>query len=277
VKQYPVKLMCKVLNVSRSGFYACQKRPTSKRTEYQMKLTEQIATAHAGSRGTYGSPRITMELKSQNVKVCENTVAKYMAKAGIKSIVKKRFVPRTTQSEHAYPVADNLLDQDFVACAPNQKWTCDITYIWTDTGWLYLAVVIDLFSRKVVGWNMRHTLHAQLVIEALTMAISNRCPAAGLVHHSDRGSQYACHDYRAMQEQAGIISSMSRAGNCYDNAVAESFFATLKNELVNHQRYKNLSQAMLSVFEWIEVFYNRRRRHSSLGYLSPEAFEAQNN
>ena len=176
----------------------------------------------------------------------------------------------TTQSDHPHPVADNLLDRDFTAPAPNRKWTCDITYIWTEQGWLYLAIVMDLFSRRIVGWSMRSSLHATLVIEAVQMAVKQHRPGAGLLHHSDRGVQYACHDYRELLAGHEITCSMSRTGNCYDNAVTESFFGTLKSEHVHHQHYKTVAQAMLSVFEWIEVFYNRQRRHSSLGYLSPE-------
>jgi transposase InsO family protein len=277
VKKYPVTLMCKILRVSRSGFYAWRDHPPGIRSQKQMKLTEQIKAVHQGSRGTYGSPRITAELKAQNVQVCKNTVAKYMAKAGIRSIIKKSFVPRTTQSNHAYRVAANLLDRNFTATAPNQKWTCDITYIWTDEGWLYLAIVMDLFSRRIVGWNMTRSLHAQLVLDALDMAIKQRRPGSGLLHHSDRGVQYACHDYRSLLKKHGITCSMSRVGNCYDNAVTESFFSSFKSEHVHQQRYRTVAQAMLSVFEWIEVFYNRKRRHSSLGYLSPEAFEARIN
>jgi transposase InsO family protein len=262
--------------VSRSGYYLWLKRPISQRLERRMKLIEQIKEAHHKSRCTYGSPRITIELKSIDLSVCRNTVAKYMRIAGIQSIVRKRFMPKTTDSNHPHPIAANLLDRDFAAMQPNRKWTSDITYIWTQSGWLYLAVVMDLFSRKIVGWNMSRSMKSDLVSEALKMALKTRRPNEHLLHHSDRGVQYACQHYRALLSRRKITVSMSRRGNCYDNAVAESFFGTLKSEHVHHHHYKNPEEAQASVFEWIEVFYNRQRRHSSLGYLSPEAFEAQN-
>lgn len=274
---WPASVMCAVLAVSRSGYYAWMERPPSRRQEQQMKLTEQIRTAHEQSRGTYGSPRVTAELKESGVSVCENTVAKLMRQAGIKAKVKRRFVPRTTDSEHDHPIAPNRLDRAFAAEAPNRKWTCDITYVPTDEGWLYLAVMMDLFSRKIVGWSMQDHLRVELVSEALEAAIRSRRPAAGLLHHSDRGVQYACANYRDLLSEHGIECSMSRRGNCYDNAALESFFGTLKTELVHHEHYATREQARRSLFEWIEVFYNRRRRHSSLGYLSPESFEAKLN
>jgi putative transposase len=200
---------------------------------------------------------------------------------------RRRFVPRTTDSAHAHPTAPNVLNRDFAATGPNQKWACDLTYVWTDEGWLYLSVVIDLFSRKVVGWSMSQRMTPQeSVAEALQMAIARRRPASGggggggggLLHHSDRGVQYACQLYRSLLDDHGITVSMSRPGNCYDNAVAESFFGTLKTEHVHRtRRYRTRDEARASLFEWIECWYNRRRRHSSLGYLSPEAFEAQTN
>jgi len=233
-------------------------------------------------RRVYGSPRVTAELRAGGVTVCQNTVARLMNQQGLRARIRRRYVPRTTDSSHGHPIADNLLHRRFTASAPNQKWVGDITYIATDQGWLYLSVVIDLFSRKVVGWSMADHLRTQLVSDAIDMAIRRRRPAAGkkfgdLIHHSDRGCQYACNDYRQLLADHGITMSMSRPGNCYDNAVAESFFATLKTELVHLTHYATHDQARASVFEWIEVFYNRRRRHSSLGYLSPEAFEAQIN
>ena len=192
---------------------------------------------------------------------------------------RRRFVPRTTDGDHPHPIAPNRLDRDFAATVPNQKWACDLTYVWTDEGWLYLSDVIDLFSRKVVGWSMREDLKAHGVAEALEMALARRKPdgGAGLLHHSDRGVQYACALYRGLLSEHDIACSMSRPGNCYDNAVAESFFGTLKTELVNRVRYRTREEARSSIFQWIECWYNRRRRHSSLGYLSPEAFEAQLN
>jgi transposase InsO family protein len=242
-----------------------------------MKLAEQIREAHERGRRTYGSPRVTAELRDRGVRVCENTVAKLMREAGLRAKAKRRFVPRTTDAAHANPVAPNRLDRAFAAAAPNRKWTCDITYVPTGQGWLYLAVVMDLFSRKIVGWAMRDHLRSELAGEALEMAVQARRPAAGLLHHSDRGVQYACGDYRDLLREHGIECSMSRRGNCHDNAVTESFFGTLKTELVNDACYATHEEARASLFEWIEVFYNRRRRHSSLGYVSPEAFEAQIN
>ena len=272
-----MSVMCRMLNVTRSGYYAWRDRPASARAQRRDELIERIRQVHDESRGTYGSPRIAVELKEANVRVCQNTVAKYMREDGVSVKPRRSFVPRTTDSDHPHPIAPNRLDRDFSATAPNQKWACDLTYVWTDQGWLYLSVVIDLFSRKVVGWSMSENLKAQGVAEALTMAIARRRPDAGLLHHSDRGVQYACGDYRALLEEHGITASMSRTGNCYDNAVTESFFGTLKTELVHRTRYRTRAEAQASIFEWIECWYNRRRRHSSLGYVSPEAFEAQIN
>ena len=272
-----MKFMCKVLRVSRGGFYRwCNRRPGAAQQRREL-LIEQIRQAHQRSRGTYGSPRITVELKAFKLSVCENTVAKYMRQIGLKSRVRRRFMPRTTDSDHPHPVAANLLDRDFASPAANARWTCDITYIWTSQGWLYLAIVMDLFSRKIVGWSMLEHLRSELVSEALQMAIARRRPGDGLLHHSDRGVQYACRDYQRLLKEHRITCSMSRIGDCYDNAVTENFFATLKTEHVHHEHYRTRAEATASVFEWIEVFYNRQRRHSSLGYLSPEAFEAQNN
>jgi transposase InsO family protein len=267
--------MCKLLKVSRSGFYAWRKRPPSAWAQWRITLDGQIAAAHQRSRRTYGSPRIAFELKASNVKVCENTVAKYMRIAGLKAKKKRRFMPRTTDSNHPHPIAPNRLNRDFSASAPNTKWSTDFTYISTAEGWLYLAVVMDLFSRKIVGWNLSDQMKSDLPAEALKMAIQSRRPGENLLHHSDRGVQYCCSVYQSLLVDQGITASMSRTGNCYDNAVTESFFATLKSEHVHHQKYRTRSEAETSVFEWIEVFYNRQRRHSSLGYLSPEAFEAQ--
>ena len=275
--RFPVRLMCQVLEVSAAGYYAWVNRPPSKRRERTMRLTEQIRQAHARSRRTYGSPRVTAELAGQGTRVCRNTVAKLMRQAGLAAKVKRRFVPRTTDSTHDNPIAPNRLARDFTADAPDRKWTCDITYVPTDQGWLYLAVVMDLFSRRIVGWAMREHLQSELVREAMRMAVQARRPAVGLLHHSDRGVQYACGDYRRLLGEHEIVCSMSRRGNCYDNAVTESFFGTLKTELVNDARYATRDEARQSVFEWIEVFYNRQRRHSSLGYLSPEGFEAKLN
>ena len=276
---WPVSVMCEVLGVSRSGYYAWRDRKPGPRQEQRMKWRQQVKDAHeVAGRFTYGSPRVTQELKAQGVAICENTVAKLMRAQGLAAKVKRRFVPQTTDSRHDCPIAPNRLDRDFTASAPNTRWTSDITYVATDEGWLYLAVVLDLYSRRVVGWSMRPHLRAELACEALEMALRSRRPEPGqLLHHSDRGVQYASEAYRSLLSDAKAQASMSRPGNCYDNAVTESFFSTLKTELVNHERYATHEDARRSLFEWIEVFYNRKRRHSSLGYLSPEAFEAKLN
>ena len=273
-------MMCRILQVTRSGYYAWRARPrSSRRDQRRQELIKQIRQAHQLSRCSYGSPRIAVELKEQGIKVCENTVAKYMRKDRLFVKPRRRFVPRTTDSDHDHPIAPNRLNRDFEATAPNQKWACDLTYIFTEAGWLYLSVVIDLFSRKVVGWSMSDNLKAQSVAEAMEMALARRRPVEGgdLLHHSDRGVQYACALYRQLLAEHEIQCSMSRPGNCYDNACVESFFGTLKNELVHRVRYRTREEARSSIFEWIECWYNRKRRHSSLGYRSPEAFEAQTN
>lgn len=276
--RWPVALQCRVLDVSRGGFYAWLSRPDSVRVVARRELTEAIRQAHAECRQVYGSPRLTVELEARGVKACENTVAKAMREAGIAAQRRRRFVPRTTDSRHANPIAPNLLDRQFAAELPDRKWVCDITYVRTrDDGWLYLAAVMDLCSRRIVGWSMAGHMKVELVNEALDMALAGRRPPPGLVHHSDRGVQYTCGDYRAKLEEHGIACSMSRTGNCYDNAAMESFWSTLKRELVNEQNYATLDEARRSIFEYIEVFYNRTRRHSSLGYVSPEQFEASLN
>jgi transposase InsO family protein len=275
---FDVRLMCHVLGVSRAGYYAWTSRPPGTRELRQRDLAARIRTAHASSRGTYGSPRVTAELKDQGVSVCENTVAKYMREQGLKVRPHRRFVPRTTDSAHPHPVAANVLGRRFDATMPNRKWCCDLTYIRTDEGWLYLWVVIDLFSRRVVGWSMSEHTRGAAAAEALRMAVARRRPRSGaLLHHSDRGVQYACEGYRSLLAAHGIACSMSRRGNCYDNAPAESFFATLKGELVDREHFASRAAARTRIFQWIECWYNRRRRHSSLGYVSPEAFEARLN
>jgi transposase InsO family protein len=275
--EFPVEAMCLALGVSKSGYFASRTRPVSKRVTRSTALVQRISVIHAQSRNSYGSPRVHRELVAQGVQICENSVARLMRAHNIRVKAKPRFVPHTTDSAHAFTVADNLLRQNFKARAPNQKWAADITYIRTQEGWLYLAAVIDLFSRKVVGWSMSEHLHAELVCDALEMALQRRKPPAGLLHHSDRGVQYACSDYRQLLQAHHVLCSMSATGNCYDNAVVESFWATLKTELVYHHQYATHAQARHSIFEYIEVFYNRVRRHSSVGYLSPEAFEASLN
>jgi transposase InsO family protein len=275
---WPVRVMCRVLAVSASGFYAWCRRPISVRRRRREQLGERIRSVHASTRRVYGSPRVHQVLIAQGERVCENTVAGIMRDLGLRAKGKKRFVPRTTQSDPAASATANVLDRDFDAAAPNRKWVADITYIDTDDprGWLYLAVVIDLFSRRVVGWSMADHLRGELVEDALTMALTQRDGACEgpLLHHSDRGSQYTSDAYQHLLDARGVTVSMSRRGNCYDNAVAESFFATLKTELVHHEHYATHEAARASIFEYIEVFYNRQRLHSTLGYRSPEAFEA---
>jgi putative transposase len=268
---------CEVLGVSRSGYYARLKRPPSGRAKRREALAIRIQAVHEANRGVYGSPRVYQALKAQGEVVCENTVARVMADRRIRAKTKRKFVPRTTDSRHEQAVAGNVLDRQFTAGLPNQKWAVDITYVPTDEGWLYLAGVIDLCSRKIVGWSMADHMRTELAGDALRMAIARRCPEAGLLHHSDRGVQYASDDYQLLLQTQGMQVSMSGKGDCWDNAVAESFWATLKGELVNHARYATREQARASIFEYIEVFYNRQRLHSSLGYQSPEAFEASLN
>ena len=277
LQEYPIDVSCRVLDVSRSGFYAGRDRPQSLRADRLDELADKIQILHQQNRRVYGSPRMYEALQAQGEAVCENTVAKVMHHRGIRAKTKKRFVPRTTDSIHNQPVAENLLNREFTAEAPNRKWVTDITYIWTNEGWLYLAGVLDLFSRKVVGWAMADHMRTELVSEALQMAITHRRPANGLLHHSDRGVQYASDDYQKLLQDHHMEVSMSGRGQCWDNACVESFWGTLKTELVNHEHYATRAEARQSIFEYIEVFYNRKRMHSSLGYKSPEAFEASLN
>jgi len=270
--EFPVALMCAVLKVSRSGYYAWCRRPVGPRRQQNEALRERIRAIHRDSRGTYGSPRVWRELRDQGQRCGRHRVARLMRKDGLRAKVKRRF-KATTDSRHRLPVAANLVSRDFRPAAPNRLWAGDITYIWTAEGWLYLAVVLDLFSRAVVGWAMTETLSRRLVMGALRMAVARRRPGAGVIHHSDRGSQYASADFQAVLSTHGLRCSMSRKGDCWDNAPVESFFGTLKQELVFHERYATRAQARQSIFDYIERFYNRRRRHSSLGYLSPAAFE----
>jgi transposase InsO family protein len=260
------------MEVSVSGYYAWVKRPESERKRQNQQLLERIKQIHKQSRQTYGSPRVYVDLKKQAIPCSLNRVARLMQVNEIAARRKRKFV-FTTDSKHNLPVAENKLDQDFTASKPNQKWVTDITYIPTKEGWLYLAVVLDLYSRKVVGWAMDGNMERGLVMNALRMALLARKPQKGLLHHSDRGSQYASNDYQKLLDDNKIACSMSRKGNCYDNAVMESFFATLKQERVYHQHYQNRQQAKQDIFEYIEVWYNRKRTHSTLGYVSPQEFE----
>jgi transposase InsO family protein len=274
--EFPVGVACDVLGVSRSGYYARRDRPASARAARNAALTVKLEAAHAEHRGVYGSPRLHAALAAAGERVSENTVAKLMRQRGIRAKARRKFVPRTTDSSHARPVADNVLGRDFApaAPAPDRAWAADITYVPTDQGWLYLAGVIDLCSRRIVGWAMADHRETGLVSDALKMALVRRRPEAGLLHHSDRGCQYASDDYQHLLARHGITCSMSGKGDCWDNAPIESFWATLKTELVNHARYATRAQATASIFEYVEVFYNRKRLHSALGYVSPEQFEA---
>ncbi len=262
------------MQVSRSGYYAWCKRTPSRRAQDNQRLAEQIKAVHQESEQTYGSPRIYHELKAQGIPCSEKRIARLMRLSGMSAVRPRRFV-LTTHSAHNLPVADNLLARQFGSQTPNTRWTADITYVWTQEGWLYLAVILDLFSRPIVGWAMGATLEHSLVLSALDSALGNRRPACGLLCHSDRGSPYASDDYHTRLQEAGIVCSMSRQGNCFDNAPAESFFASLKRELIHRVSFATRAEARRVVFYWIEVWYNRKRRHSSLGYLSPEAFEWQ--
>jgi len=271
--KYAVSRMCAMLGISRSSYYAWRKRKPSQREHHMQILLGRIREIHKLSRKTYGSPRVHAELKRQGIACNQKTVARLMRLDGIQGQRKRRRVT-TTDSNHCFPIAANLLNRDFHADQPNQKWVADITFIPTAEGWLYLAGVLDLFSRKVVGWEMSNRIDADLVERALRMALYQRQPGRGLIHHSDRGSQYASHQIQNLLAANQIQVSMSGKGNCYDNAVMESFFGTLKNEWVHHQRYQSRYQARLDIFKYIEGFYNTVRLHSTLGYMSPNEFEA---
>jgi transposase InsO family protein len=272
--QFSVNLMCLVLKVSRSGYYAWRQRPTSAQATRREQLVERIQAVHQDSRQRYGSPRIHAELKAQGTSCSENTIAKLMRLRGIRSKMRRRFVVRTTDSRHGHPIAVNRLNRQFQQSAANQAWVADITYIPTAEGWLYLAAVLDLYSRKIVGWATADHLRAELPVTALRMALLERKPPQELLHHSDRGVQYACDDYQQLLAKHRLTVSMSRTGNCYDNAVMESFFGTLKTELTHHETFLTREAAKQALFEYIEVFYNRKRRHSALGYRSPAEYEA---
>lgn len=269
---YPVVLMCRVLQVSRSGYYAWCKRPVAPRTLTDQVLTLEVTTIHRESRGRYGSPRVHAELRERGRRTGRKRVARLMRAAGLRAREHRRF-RCTTDSGHGMAIKGNLLARRFAVPAPNSGWVTDITYLWTFEGWLYLAVILDLFSRRVVGWALSERLERGLALNALKMALQDRQPPQGLLHHSDRGSQYASSDYQQLLAAHGFLSSMSRKGNCWDNAVAESFFATLKLELGYQRQWHTRTQARSEIFEYIELFYNRQRRHSALGYLCPNEFE----
>ncbi len=270
--RWPVRLMCRVLAVSPGGYYDWRGRPQSDRAQRREALAVAIKAVHAEVKARYGSPRVQAELAARGEVGCVNTVARLMRRHGIAAKTKRKF-RCTTDSNHDRPVAENVVDRQFEPAAVNEVWTADITYIPTREGWLYLAAVEDLHSRRIVGWSMGERIDSRLVVDALEMAVSRRLPGGGLVAHSDRGSQYASEHYRRALAERGIECSMSRRGNRYDNAPMESFFATLKKELVHDADYATRAEARASLFEYIEVFYDRVRRHSSLGYRSPVEYE----
>ena len=270
--RYPVRMMCRLLKVSSSGYYAWRVRPESQRAQTDRELTRVIRRLHADSQGVYGSPKMRDELKDEGYCCGRHKVARLMRLAGLRGCPKRRF-KITTECDPSHPVAKNLLRQDFAAEAPNQRWASDITYISTHQGWLYLAVVMDLYSRRIVGWSMSRWINRHLVIDALSMAIGSRRPEHVLMHHSDRGSQYTSDDFRDELEKHDIECSMSARGNCYDNAVVESFFGLLKRERVNRVRYRTRDEARADVFDYMEYFYNPKLRDWYLGNISPATFE----
>lgn len=273
-KAYPLPAMCATLTVSASGYQAWKRGGTPERKRLtDAQLLALIRAIHAELKGAYGSPRMVRELRGRGFPASKERVERLMRENGIRARHKRRF-KATTDSKHALTVAPNLLARDFTPAKPNQAWSADMTYIWTDEGWLYLAVVLDLFNREVVGWSIKSRMTADIVIDALTMAWFRKKPAPGVIHHSDRGSQYASHAFQALLKGYDMIASMSRKGNCWDNAPTESFFNSLKNERVHGARYRTRAEAEADLFDYIEPFYNRKRRHSTLGYASPEKFLA---
>jgi putative transposase len=270
--RFPVSMLCRVLKVSKSGYYAWKNRPPSKRSREDAALTERIVEIHRKSRETYGYLRVHAELRTLGVRCGRRRVARLMRKAGLRGCLRGRKKRTTHRDPHATPAPD-LVKRNFSATAPDKLWTADLTYLRTEEGFFYLAFVLDVYSRKVVGWSMASHLRTELVVDALEMAVRRRKPAAGLVHHSDRGVQYTALAFGKRLEEAGIIPSMGRAGSALDNAISESFVSTLKCELVHRRRFPTREAARSVVFEYLEAFYNRKRLHSSLGYMSPESYE----
>jgi putative transposase len=271
--QYPLTLVCRVFSVCRSGFYAWLHRKPSRRTQEDERLKIAIKVAHKRTRKSYSARRLQAELAADGFQAGRDRIIRLRKELTIRCIQKRKF-KATTNSKHTLPVAENLLNQNFTPGAPNQIWVTAITYIPTQEGWLYLAGVKDVFTCEIVGYAMAERMTQNLVGRALFRAVQQKRPDPGLIHHSDRGSQYCAHDYQKLLKQFGMIPSMSRKGNCYDNAPMESFWGSLKNELVHQQRYATRNEAKASIQEYIEIFYNRQRRHSRLGYISPAAFEA---
>lgn len=274
--KYPVSVMSKVLGVSRKSYYDWQSRSESKRYRENRRILEEIKGIHTGRKRSYGSPRVHEELLDRGFSCSRKRVARLMREEQIAAKRKRKFKP-TTDSKHNYPIAANLLDRNFEVLLPDMVWVSDLTYVATYEGWLYLATVMDLYSRRIVGWSMDKRMTKDLVIDALDMAVRARCPAPGLLHHSDRGSQYASYKYQDKLKKHGMVCSMSRKGNCWDNAVMESFYRSLKVESVYSKKYKTRKEAKRDIFTYIEMFYNRVRRHSYLGYKSPCDFERMAN
>ena len=271
---HAVRMICRVLHVSRAAYYAWRDAQEAIGVDADALVRVHVRGLHRASRGTYGSPRMTAALRKQGVVINHKRVARIMREEGLQGAPRRRFRGSTTDSAHARPVAPNVLARDFSVTAPNVAWVGDITYLPVGTGWAYLAVLIDLYSRKVVGWALGDHMRTELCLEALQRALAVRQPAAGLVHHSDRGSQYASAEYVAALDSAGLVQSMSRKGNCWDNAVAESFFGTLEQELGGHARWTSVAEARNEVGRWIHDFYNDLRLHSTIGFHSPVEYEA---
>jgi putative transposase len=269
---FPIATLCRVLGVSPSGYYAWSERPPSARVQADEILLEQIRAIHAQSRGTYGARRIRIELREQGIPCARKRIARLMRQAGLAGAQRRRYRGTTRQNREA-TAAPDLVQRDFTALGPNQLWVADVTYVPTGEGWLYLATVLDAWSRRIVGWAMGETLRTDLVLEALNMAVWNRRPAAGVVHHSDRGAQYTSVTFSRRCKEAGILPSTGSVGDAYDNALAEAFFATLETELLMRHKFATRKAARLALFDFIEGFYNSHRRHSALGYLSPAEFE----
>ncbi len=272
--EFPTTVMCKVLDVSDSGYYGHRKLKPSATQQRREAISQAASKSYFESERIYGYRKVYSDLPAK-IKCCEETVRRIMQQIGLFSRIKRRFI-QTTDSNHTMAVAGNLLDRDFEATAKNTKWAADITYIPTEQGWLYFAAVMDLYSRRIIGWSMSERIDSQLVMDALKMAVHQRSPVAGLIHHSDRGVQYASEDFQDMLKSNGIICSMSRKGDCWDNACMESFFGSFKTEWMRDKKYRNFEEAKKDIFKYVEVFYNRKRRHASLGYVSPAEYEEMN-
>ncbi len=269
---FPIAALCRVLGVTRQGYYAFTRRPTSRRAQRESELVERVRRVFDESHGRYGSPRVIAQLEREGVRVGKRRVERIMRGLGL-CASRPRRTRTTTRANERHAVEENVLARDFTASRPNERWVTDITYVWTDEGWAYLAVLVDLCSRAVVGWSLDDSLSTRLPLAALEMAVVRRRPTVGLLHHSDRGCQYTSQQYREALRKHGVVVSMSRKGNCWDNAVAESFFATIKRELLRRQRWTSRRALRAAVFEYIEAFYNRRRLHSSIGYKTPAEVE----